>query len=65
MSMHIPAWTLSDQVHLCVHVINVFVRAVQTLSPVYCMKMTYKGLHTSSLSVLKQQQLGKLQIIFC
>lgn len=30
ISMHRPTWTLSEPVHLCVHVINICVRAVQT-----------------------------------
>lgn len=64
--MHLPTWTLSDSVHVYVHVIKICVRAVETHSKsCYCMKMTSEGLHTSCLSALKQQQLEKLQIIFC
>ena len=32
ISMHIPTWTLSEPVHLCGHVINICLRAVQTHS---------------------------------
>lgn len=41
---------------VCVHYIQfICARAVgHTVNPVYCIKMTSKGLHTSRLSALKQ-----------